>query len=667
MKKAFLLVIALIVCNTIFAQNRAILLRETFDSNELPEGWSTSNPGADNWVISETNKSGGDANELKLCPTPQSTGYIRIITSPVNLSGLSEAVFSFRHYFDRKTVGGSIGVATSSNNGTTWSQAWTHTYSAAGNYTVVETFSTPDMGKDNVLFCIYYLGNTNNINGWYFDELEIMVTEEIDAKMESIDIPELVPAGNNDVIFSVQNVGQNVVNSFEASYEINGVVVSQTFETEIEQFATKQFTFDEQIFLAPGNYTATVNITSVNGEEDQNMLNNSFSKNFNVAIGSCTKITMIEHFSSSTCASCVILNQNMHALTSENPGKYTYTKYAMNWPSPGDIYYLNDGGVRKQYYGVSSVPHLVMNGNSKGYYTVTQEELDNIYYNTPAYINIKGAFSTEGNVVNIELDVMSYIDFSDLNLFVTINEKTTTENVDFNGETEFHHIVMKMVGGAQGTGISMSAGETAHYEFSHDMSNTFMEEIDDLEVAVWIQDLSTKEIYNSQYMYEYTDHPYPAQNLQLTENGNNINVSWEAPEYGNATGYNLYINGELILENTNEMSYTIENASGYYGVEVVALYDNGKESVSIMERVGEFVTENELLLGIYPNPVENYIYFNTNENIKELSIYNILGVKVFSSNNISSNNINVSDLHEGLYIMKISTENGIATKRFIKK
>ena len=53
------------------------------------------------------------------------------------------------------------------------------------------------------------------------------------------------------------------------------------------------------------------------------------------------------------------------------------------------------------------------------------------------------------------------------------------------------------------------------------MSNTFNEEIEDLEIAVWIQDIDTKEILNSRYLYEYCEHPYPAQNLKL-EKGDKI-------------------------------------------------------------------------------------------------------------------------------------------------
>lgn len=666
MRKVFVLFLALLCSVPIFAQSRSILLRETFDTGSMPEGWSTSETGAENWVISHTSKAGGDLNELKLSSTPQAVGITRVITKPIDLTGLSSVVISFRHYFDKKNAGGSIGIATSSNNGNTWSQAWTKTYSDAAQYSVVEDVNTPDMGKNNVMFCFYYQGSTSNINGWYFDELEIMVIEDIDAKAESIDVPTLVPAGNTDIVFSVQNAGLDKVTSFDASYEVKGIKVTETFQANIEQFDVEQFTFESPAYLSPGDYNLSINITSVNGVQDQNTVNNTSQKDITVAIGGTQRIPMIEHFSSSTCASCVPLNETMKALEAANAGRYTYTKYAMSWPSPGDPYYISDAGVRKEYYNVNSVPYIVLDGMSNGYIALTQEDLD-ASYNATAFIDIKGAFNTNGDEISVMLDLMSYIDFSNLRLFVTVNEKVTHDNALYNGETDFHHIMMHMMTGTQGLNISMNAGECQRFEYSYDMAKTNMEEINDLEVAVWIQDINTKEVYNSQYLYEYTEHPYPAQNLTLTENRKNIEVNWDAPESGTPSGYNLYVNRELVLENTTSTSYVIENAEGYQGVEVVALYADSRKSVSIIERVGESLIENEIVLGIYPNPVDDNLYLNTTENVKEVSIYNILGVNVYQDNDFSDSSIDVSNLNEGVYIIRVTTDNGRVTKRFIKQ
>ena len=433
------------------------------------------------------------------------------------------------------------------------------------------------MGKNNVKFCIYYQGNTTNINAWYFDDFEVVVTENTDAKLESIDTPTFIAAGRNDITFTVQNNGLDNITSFEATYRINDVEVSETFTSDFAQFERQQFTFNEKAYLIPGDYNVEIEINSVNDTQDQNLTNNISNKDLTVALGGVRRIAMIEHFSSATCASCMPLNLVMKELTDNNPGKFTYTKYVMNFPAQGDDYYTAEAGVRKNYYNVSAVPTMVLNGRDHTYLAVTQEEIDE-NYNSIAFVDIRGAFMLDGNNININIDVMPYTDLNNKRLFVTVNEKTTVENVEVvNGSnSEFHHIMMKMITGSQGETINLTEGTQQHFEYSYDMSTTFVEEINDLEVAVWIQDYETKEVYNSRFLYEYTEHPYPVENLTLNNINNDIEATWDAPSNGNPTGYNVFVNGDLTLENTSATSYTVENAEGYCSVEVVALYENDK-------------------------------------------------------------------------------------------
>ena len=665
MKKSLLLALALLLTTAVFAQSRAIHLRETFDSASLPEGWTTTETGAENWVISETNNAGGEANELMLSPDPQAVGITRIITKPIDLTGMSSVTISFRHYFKKKSANAIIGIATSTN-GNTWSSAWTHTYSEEGQYTVIENISNADMGKQNVKFCIYYQGNTNNMNGWYFDDFEIVTIENNDAKVESIDMHDILASGKIDIDFSVQNTGTNDITSFEAKYEVGGVTVTESFDANIAKFGIQKFSFEEKVYLQPASYTVKVTITSVNGTDDENTTNNTLTKALDIAVGGTQRIPMFEQFSSSTCANCGILNGNMKTLTDNNPGKFTYTKYAMNFPGTGDDYYTAEAGTRKNYYGVSYVPQLFFDGKDNEYNAVTQEELD-ARYTTPAFVNIKGAFDIEGSVINVKLDVMSYIDLNDVRLFVNANEKRTVENVEYH-ETEFFHIMMKMLSGTGGETISLNEYEVKHFEYSYDMAQTNVEELSDLEVAVWVQNYQTQEVFNSSFLYEYTDHAYPAQNLKL-EKGNKINVSWEAPAQGTPSAYRLIVNGDIVKE-SNDMSYVIDDADGYYAVEVVALYEDGKESVGLFNTIGKTtisVEENEVSFGIYPNPVDDYLYISTNEDVKEIHIYNMLGMTVYQTTKYNGNSINVSELNNGMYLMKVITENGESVKRFIKK
>lgn len=68
----------------------------------------------------------------------------------------------------------------------------------------------------------------------------------------------------------------------------------------------------------------------------------------------------------------------------------------------------------------------------------------------------------------------------------------------------------------------------------------------------------------------------------------------------------------------------------------------------------------------YPNPVEDRLFISSKENIQSAEIFNLLGKKVLSLNNFE-NSINVSSLSKSVYILKLTSDQGVSTKRFVKK
>lgn len=335
-------------------------------------------------------------------------------------------------------------------------------------------------------------------------------------------------------------------------------------------FQTKTLTFEELAFLNPGNYNITIWISQVNGEAYEG---NQSQKSVSVATSSVERKVMIEHFSSSTCGPCVSVNASMHTLTNNNPGKYCYVKYPMNWPGNGDPYYTQEGGVRRTYYAVAGVPYVVAEGGKYADNPALTQVLLNQFYEVSAFVDLRGSFTLEGNIIHVKVDVSPNITGTST-LFVTVNEKETHNNVGGNGENTFHHIMMKMLPNAEGTLLNFVAGETQSFEFTHDMSTTHVEEMTDLEVAIFVQSLETGEMLNSRFAYEYSElHPYPVENLQAAKEGTNINISWEAHPMTAPSGYKIKVNGALLEENYQGTSYTYENATGnLYAVQIEANY-----------------------------------------------------------------------------------------------
>ena len=622
MKKTLLFTLALFLATAMMAQNRAVILEESFDGNSFPAGWSIAGLGTQNWVISGTDNAGGQANELHLNWSPQFNGVSRLVSPVIDLTGYSSVIISFKHYLDNYNGSHTLGIATTSDGGTTWNQGWTQNYSADGGYVVNQEISTDDMGSANFQFCIFYSGSSYNFDNWYFDDIMVFNLENLDLAVTGSTMPDIATIGDLPVSMKVMNYGVTPITSIEASYEVLGMEpVAQTFDVNLASLASDTLNFTVPVVIeTPGTYTVVLKVNTVNGVEDDLEDNNTKAVEVHVPIDQVQRIPMIEHFSSSTCPPCVGVNNTMNTFCNNNPGRYTYTKYQMNWPGNGDPYYTAEGGVRSTYYGVSGVPDIYLDGVGTNNSAVNQNTF-NQHADQPGYFDVRGSFTVEGNTIHILADVMPYFD-TEARVFVSINEKVTTGNVGTNGETSFHHVFMKMMPNGQGSTIAFTATELQRLEFTQNMGATFVEEMSDLEVSIWVQNYGSKYVYNSHFAYEYTDvHPYPVENLTLTEANaprGLLVAAWDAPAEGNPIGYNVYVNNELIAENITETEYAFEGDSDvFYVVGVVALYPDEQTSVKAVA----VVTENLQDMGLYI-PGSPYIDLTVDEPTFDASVIN---------------------------------------------
>ena len=262
----------------------------------------------------------------------------------------------------------------------------------------------------------------------------------------------------------------------------------------------------------------------------------------------------------------------------------------------------------------------------------------------------------------------------DVRVFVTVNEKTTVENVVEGSLPEFHHVLMSIPSSTDGIDASFEAGKYQRYELSVDMTETNVEEMNDLEVAVWVQTYESKEVHNSHFLNEYTSHPYPVQNLKVEGK----TISWEKPEKGEPIGYNVYVDNKLVAENIKELSHTVKSPKSQFVVEVIALYESNTSSAGIAmaaEYEGVIAIEEitkETSIDVYPNPANDKIFIATELRVKEIAIYDIYGrlccrdASNASTSTMDTFNVSVQDLENGIYFINIKTDKGNVVRRFIK-
>ncbi len=95
----------------------------------------------------------------------------------------------------------------------------------------------------------------------------------------------------------------------------------------------------------------------------------------------------------------------------------------------------------------------------------------------------------------------------------------------------------------------------------------------------------------------------------------------------------------------SEYGLAADSSDDYVLVEITSLNENRYENVTI-----------------YPNPAKDILYIDAKENVKEINIYNMLGVKM-STVNGQQTTIDISGYDSGLYIMNIETEYRIVTRQ----
>ncbi len=108
----------------------------------------------------------------------------------------------------------------------------------------------------------------------------------------------------------------------------------------------------------------------------------------------------------------------------------------------------------------------------------------------------------------------------------------------------------------------------------------------------------------------------------------------------------------------NELQYTDYNTSGtvmvYNGIncDIVVEVNMGVNDINISK------------INIFPNPTESILNIQSEIEISNIVIINMLGQKLLS--NINQSSIDVSSLTSGTYFITIETDNGKQTQKFIK-
>jgi hypothetical protein len=168
----------------------------------------------------------------------------------------------------------------------------------------------------------------------------------------------------------------------------------------------------------------------------------------------------------------------------------------------------------------------------------------------------------------------------------------------------------------------------------------------------------------------------PATDLdaEYTEDCKTVALTWTAPDNDAEVTYTIFRDGEPIKSKVIETSYTDnefeQNVAHTW--EVVTVCENGNESAHVTIDLGICEKINNMVkieFTILPNPATKHITVSANSNFHTIEIVSFLGQTIRSVSNSSGNTaiLNVSNLQNGIYFVRIISCNGTSVRKFVKQ
>lgn len=346
-------------------------------------------------------------------------------------------------------------------------------------------------------------------NNMYLDDISVVQLVSNDLEMNSVNTATTLLGGVNQTISGqFTNYGVNTITSATVNWQVDGGATNSQTLTGLNLAAGQTYTFNHSVpwnQTAGGTHAVRVWTSNPNGVTDASTFNDEKIKNIRLASNIVSKRPLYEKFTSSTCNPCASFNSSYFSpFYTTNGANLCLINYQVNWPGTGDPYYTAETGSRRNYYAVTGAPTLFVNATEGTNSDVTA--LNNDFTATSASPGIFGITATKnlvGSVMTVNVTTSPYFDGT-YRLHAVVVEKVTTGNTGSNGETSFKNVMMKMMPDANGTIINCTHDVPVTTQITTNLTGTFIEQLSDLEVIVFVQNNTTKEIMQTAYAVNQT-------------------------------------------------------------------------------------------------------------------------------------------------------------------
>jgi len=213
------------------------------------------------------------------------------------------------------------------------------------------------------------------------------------------------------------------------------------------------------------------------------------------------RLVLAEMFTNTSCGPCYNANLTLDQLVNAHPNEFVAIRYHVWWPSNNDPFYrynTSENTVRTNYYGVSGVPALKVDGfiDGGGYPSYWSRILNRYYMESPMEIVLSGNYDEDSNSGTLDISITATDDYYYDSLYVRIALTETDLYWPAPNGLNYHDQVMRdMIPNAFGTGFDISYGETV--DFSESFACPSQLVLENCELVVWVQSDYLREVYQT--------------------------------------------------------------------------------------------------------------------------------------------------------------------------
>lgn len=464
---------------------------------------------------------------------------------------------------------------------------------------------------------IAVIQNSNDMNFLIADNFRVYVPSQNEIQLLSVSLPAYVAGGaNTNVNGVVKNMGDQPLTSFDVTYNVNGgdnVAVYNVNDINVAYGETFEFShnvpFNESAF---GQYTIQMTVSNPNNVEDPTPTDNVASTSTIVYDASATvaRTSILEQFTGAACGWC--------------PNGHDRIEQAL--AGSNTIWAVHHAGYGNDGLTCSANTAYTFFYNAGGSTYAPAMMVDRFHGDAEEPGPVTSVYSVEG--------IISYINtVNQIPCFLTLN----TDGITYNANTR-----------------ALGGNVTGHFTSDIYGENTRL----------------TLMIVEDSNIMAQTD--YSTGSSVTLQNYMHMNAvrATATDTWGDAI--NVDANGDF----TYNVSYTLPANLKAWRCRIIAIVSDRKSNdanaCAVMQASqtanlnAPFVgldNAKEINLSVYPNPTTGIVTVE-GDGVKNVEVMDMAGRMVMTTNNSV---VDMTNLSNGIYMIRINTEKGAFTQKIVKK